>query len=327
MLLATPLAAATIGIYVNNNAGTTVSVIDPATNKVVQVIGGVEVPEAIGSSLDGSRLFITSGSDDVLAVVDRKTGKHIKKVPLSGNPNDLAVTKDGKRVLVCIHSAPPGLDVIDTTSLEKIKTIPTKALLHDIVVTGDGKYAVGGSRSGVVVFDLKSDQIAWEIPFEHSVAPMAIESAPDGTARRLFVQLQEVVGFVIVDFAKRQEVTRMMLPDQSTAFGRAHSHGMGVAPDGKTLWVASTGSNSVFSYSLPELKLLGRVYLPSLKLPGNAVMGAGPEWITFTPDSKTVYVSNGALRSVSAIDVRTLKEVTRIPVGEVPDRIATLVTP
>src|ERR1700675_4264009 len=162
MLLATPLAAATIGIYVNNNAGTTVSVIDPATNKVVQVIGGVEVPEAIGSSLDGSRLFITSGRDDVLAFVDRKTGKHIKKVPLSGNPNDLAVTKDGKRVLVCIHSAPPGLDVIDTTSLEKIKTIPTKALLHDIVVTGDGKYAVGGSRSGVVVFDLKSDQIAWE---------------------------------------------------------------------------------------------------------------------------------------------------------------------
>jgi YVTN family beta-propeller protein len=50
-----------------------------------------------------------------------------------------------------------------------------------------------------------------------------------------------------------------------------------------------------------------------------------PEWITFTPDSKRVYVSDSAARLVSVIDTETLKEVARIPVGEVPKRMNTLV--
>ncbi len=45
----------------------------------------------------------------------------------------------------------------------------------------------------------------------------------------------------------------------------------------------------------------------------------------FTPDSKMVYVSDSAARLVSVIDAQTLKEVARIPVGEVPKRIKTLV--
>jgi sugar lactone lactonase YvrE len=58
----------------------------------------------------------------------------------------------------------------------------------------------------------------------------------------------------------------------------------------------------VFVYSLPALELLGHVTLPELKLPGRQPIGALPNWIAFTPDSKLVYVSNSALRSVSAID-------------------------
>ena len=52
-----------------------------------------------------------------------------------------------------------------------------------------------------------------------------------------------------------------------------------------------------------------------------------PNWITFTPDSKTAYISNSGDRSVSAIDMKTLKQIARIPVGEVPKRISTSVLP
>ena len=45
-----------------------------------------------------------------------------------------------------------------------------------------------------------------------------------------------------------------------------------------------------------------------------------PDWLTFTPDGKLVYVANAGSNSVSAIDVATRKEITRIPVGEVPKR-------
>jgi YVTN family beta-propeller protein len=59
-------------------------------------------------------------------------------------------------------------------------------------------------------------------------------------------------------------------------------------------------------------------------VPGKPNRGGGPAWVTFTPDSKTVYISTCGTKSITAIDVETMKEVTRIPVGEMPDRISTL---
>ena len=44
-----------------------------------------------------------------------------------------------------------------------------------------------------------------------------------------------------------------------------------------------------------------------------------------TPDSKLAYVSNAALRSVSAIDMQAMKVIATIPVGEVPKRNGTMV--
>jgi YVTN family beta-propeller protein len=341
LLLALPLFADTTRIYVPNSAGSTIDVIDPATNKVVQVIAGIVAPMAAHFSPDGSRIYITTYGEDVLDVIDRKTGEYIKKVPLSGHGDDLAVTKDGRLALVCIGNMTGSentgaLDIIDTTSLEKVKTIPIDRGLHDIVATQDSKYAVVGSSNRLggdiaTVVDLQSKQPAWEIKFPgQGVQPLAMESNPDGSGRRLFIQLHGLYGFVAVDFATHKEVARVMLPDEPREFahtGPEPSHGLEVAPDGKTLWVDSTDANALFVYSLPELKLQGQVALPVLKLPGKAPIGAFPNWLTFTPDSKTVYVSDSSIRAVSAIDVKSMKEVAFISVGEVPKRISTLVVP
>ena len=55
---------------------------------------------------------------------DRESGKVIKKIPLSSRPNNIAVTKDGKRVVVAIARDPAALDIIDTVSLTRTKSIP-----------------------------------------------------------------------------------------------------------------------------------------------------------------------------------------------------------
>ena len=332
ILLAMPLAASTARIYVLNGAGDTVDVIDPVTNKVVQVIEDMEGNHGVAFSPDGSRVYITQEFENLINVLDRKTGKTIKKVPLSGRPNLLVVTKDGRRILVNIAENPPvsAVEIIDTTSLESVKTIPMKGWMHDIYMSPDGKYAVAGSPGGkfLTVIGLQTEEPAWELKFDRGVQTMAIESGPDGSTSRIFVQLRGFYGFAVVDFKKREEVARIKLPDEPSGFRAAGAtHGSAVAPDGKTFWINSASANSIFVYSLPELKLLGRVALPELKLPGRAPIGASPTWLTFTPDSKTVYVSNEGLKAVSAIDVKTLKEVARIPVGEWPARISTLVLP
>jgi len=338
LLAAMPLAAATARIYVTNRAGTTIDVIDPTTNKVVQTIRGIESPEVVRFSPDGARLYIATRSEDVLYVMDRKTGKHIKKIPLSGWANDAGVTPDGKLIVICIRNTGKeaedagALDIIDAKSLEKIKSIPVKRGLHDLALTGDGKYVAAGSPGGqsVIVFDLQKMQIAWEVQYDQGILPLTIESGPDGSGRRIFAQLSKTNGFSVVDFATHKEVTRIKFPDEPTGFTvgcEGISHGIGIAPDNKSLWANSRPANAVFAYSLPDLKLLGHVSLPETPVPGKAPRGGGPAWITFTPDSKTVYVSTCGTKTVSAIDAEAMKEITRIPVGELPDRISTLLLP
>jgi YVTN family beta-propeller protein len=356
LALGAPLSGAqlptgTPRLYITNNAGTTIQVVDPRTNKTIdsELIRDIEVPEDIAFSPDGKRAYITSGSQDVLIVLDRATGKKIKQVPLSGVANQVVATQDGKQILVCIRiipslngpvgrSAPGALDIIDAASLEKIKSIPTKREgLHDIVLTKDGKYAVAGAPEGnaITVYDLKTDQLVWEKDFDMGIMPLALDSAPDGSAKRIFIQLRKLNGFAVVDFATHQEVARVELPKEFTTYKvayplygiRSPSHGMAVSPDGKTLWVNSHTANSVFAYSTSSLELIGRVALPELKVPGQEPIGAIPEWVTMSPDGKTVYVSMSTLKMVYAIDTKTRKEVARIPTGEVPKRMATFVEP
>src|SRR6185436_1793578 len=85
-------------IVQTNSAGDNVHLIDPATNKVVGVIEGIEVNHGAGAAPDGSRIYISDEAESTLDAIDAKTLKIIKKVKLSGHPNNMAVSKDGKRV-------------------------------------------------------------------------------------------------------------------------------------------------------------------------------------------------------------------------------------
>jgi YVTN family beta-propeller protein len=324
LLITLPLTARTVRIYVTDHAGDTVYVIDPETDKVVQMIEDMEAVHGIDFSPDGKRVYLSMEAESMLDVVDQKSGKITKKVPLSGRPNVIAVSKDGGRLFVAIREPEPGgVDVIDTTSLERVKSIPTKGGIHDIYLTPDGKYVVAGSVSGklVTVIDVQTEQPVWELNFDKGVRTMAFESGPDGSTRRIFVNVSDFNGFEVVDFAERKMVAKIKVPDEPSGGkirGLSHdpAHGIGVAPDGKTLWANSKYADAVFVYSLPDLKLLGHVATGSL-----------PEWLTFTPDSKKVYISTRGTYAVSVIDAKTLKMVASIPCGETPERNATLVLP
>src|SRR5258708_34224506 len=150
-------------IYVTNSAGDSIDVVDPATNEVVQVIRGIELPHGIAFSPDGARIYISNESESVLDVVDRKSGLILRKVPLSARPNNLAITQDGPRVLVGIRTNPGVVDVIDTASFRRVTSIPVDGMVHTVYGPPDGKYAVSGSieNKAATVIDLSTEQAAW----------------------------------------------------------------------------------------------------------------------------------------------------------------------
>jgi YVTN family beta-propeller protein len=313
-----------VRIIQTNSAGDNVHVIDPATNKVVGVIEGIEVSHGAAISPDGSHIYVSDEAASTLDVVDGKTLKVTNRIPLSGHPNNIAIGRDGRRVYVGIIQEPGGVDVIDTASLKKVKNIPTKGTIHNAYVTPDGKYVVAGSIQGksVNVIDAHTEEPTWTLDMDLGVRPMTFSTNPDGSTKWIFVQVSGFNGFAVVDFATRKEINRIKNPDlppgkKTVPAGSDPSHGMAVTADGKTLVVCSRLNNHLYAYSLPDLKPIGGVELG----------GKGAAWVTLTPDGKTAYVANPVTNDVSVVDIKSLKEVALIPVGFVPKRNTTGVLP
>jgi YVTN family beta-propeller protein len=322
VLCATSLVAQNkVRIIQTNSAGDRVHLIDPTTNKIAGEITGIEAGHGAGASPDGTQIYVSDEAESTLDIVDAKTLKVLTKVPLSGHPNNMAVGKDGRFVYVGIIQEPGGVDVIDTKTRTRVKNVPTKGTIHNAYVTPDGKYVVAGSIAGktINIIDAKTNEPAWTIDMDLGVRPMTFNTNPDGSTKWIFAQLSAFNGFAVVDFTTRKEIRRIQNPDlppgkETVPQGSDPSHGMAVTADGKTLVVCSRLNNYLYSYSLPELKLLGSAELT----------GKGAGWVTLTPDGKTAYVANPVTNDVSVVDVATMKETTKVKVGFVPKRNATV---
>ncbi|MES2474040.1 MAG: hypothetical protein V4601_14500 [Pseudomonadota bacterium] len=321
VLLAGHLTAATsVRIIQTNAAGDNAHVIDPVTNKVVGTIEGVEIVHGITS--DGTRIYLSNEALHTLDVVDAKSLKVTKRIALSGRPNNVTITKDGRKVYVGIREEPGALDVIDTVSLTRIKTIPVSGSIHNVYVTPDGKFAVAGSISAstISIVDITSDTMVRNIKLSAGIRPMIFDTNADGSTKNIYVQLSGYHGFAVVDFASGRETRRIehpAIPNEhahTDGLQGAPAHGLGIPADGKTLWSTSKVYSHAYVYSLPDLKPMGSVFV-----------GQHPEWITYTPDGKFAYIGAAGENMTVAIDVKTMKVVAKIPVGQVPKRIGTAI--
>lgn len=302
-----------------NSAGDNVHVIDPANNQVVGTIEGIEVPHGVTIAPDGGRIYVTDESLSTLDVVDAKSLKVTKRIKLTGRPNNVAVSNDGKWVYAAIAQPPGAVDVIDTATLIRSKSIPTKGSIHNVYVTPDGKYAVAGSIPGasINVIDTATNTVAWTMTMKSGIRPMAFTRNPDGSTKDLIVQLSEFHGFVVIDFAaheERRRVTQPALPGvekETQGIQGAPAHGLAVTEDGKTLWTTSKYYGYVAAYSIPDYKLIKVV-----------PVGSHPEWLTIPPGGKNLYVAAAGDDVTVVVDLKTMAVVKKIPVGAVPKRNA-----
>ncbi|MGD0965888.1 MAG: cytochrome D1 domain-containing protein [Candidatus Acidiferrales bacterium] len=304
-------------ILQTNFAGDNITIIDPATNKVIGSIPGIEVNHGVGVAPDGMRIYVSSEADSTLDIVDSTTFEVINRIALSGHPNNIAVSPDGRKVYVAIIGAKGGVDVIDTASQKNVKNIVTGTQVHNPYVTPDGKFVLAGSHidKKLSVIDAQTEELAWTLPMDLGVRPIAISTNPDGSTKWLFLQLTNFNGFAVLDFATRKEINRITLPDVTPGKkivpgGGEVSHGIALTKDQKTLLVSSRRNSALYFYSVPDFALIGSTDLS----------GKGAAWLSLSPDGKTAYVSNSMSNTVSAIDIASMKEVALIPVGYVPKR-------
>ena len=144
VFFATPAAGQTVRIVQTNAAGDNVHLIDPATNEVVDVILGIPIPHGVTSHPDGSALYFSNEVDHTLDVVPTRTLRVAHKIPLTGRPNNISITPDGRKMYVAITGRDAFVDVIDLEAGRVVKSIPTLGGVHNVYVTPDGRHLVAG---------------------------------------------------------------------------------------------------------------------------------------------------------------------------------------
>ena len=163
-----------VRIIQTNAAGDDSHVIDPATNEIVGIIEDIEIAHGITSAPDGSQLYLSNEALHSLDIVDSRTLRVKRRIPLSGRPNNISVGKDGRKVYVGIMEMPGSVDIIDTRAMANVKTLPVDGAIHNVYVTPDGKHAVAGSihTSTINVIDTATDELAWTLKMSAGIRPM-----------------------------------------------------------------------------------------------------------------------------------------------------------
>jgi YVTN family beta-propeller protein len=307
-------AAQNFKLYVGNNRGDDISVVDLGSLKVTGEIKAGARVHGVCLQADGKRLFVTVESDQTLRIIDTSSQQTIATVKVSGRPNQCAATPDGKYVAVPIRDG-DSVDIVDVQQHKIVKSLPIKEP-HNALNMGSNRYIYVSSMAGneIDLIDLEKMDYAAHIPAGGRPRPYVISS--DGNT--MYVAVANLHGFVIVDVPGKKVLERVEIPSEHATLRKLEyesqdtlTHGLALTPDGSELWVSSLLDDSMYIYDVKAKKVTGRVGT-----------GTGPNWIVFTPDGKYACISNTDTDDVSVIDVKSKREVTRVKVGKVPKRIA-----
>jgi YVTN family beta-propeller protein len=306
----------TIKLYVTNSLGDDITVIDLRTLKVVGDIKVGEHVHGLAAREDGRRLFTTIESEHNLKVIDTATDKVIETVPLTGMPNQCAVTPDGRFVATPIRNG-NSVDIVDMNQKRVVKVLPVK-LPHNCFNAGSNEDIFVSSMGDheIDLINLKKMEYVAKIPVGGVPRPFAVSK----DEQRMYVALTDFHGFIIVSIPGRKVIRRVELPPAppSTCPLEPHTptHGVGLSPDGKELWVTSLGDSGVYVYDIVTKGLSKEIHT-----------GKCPNWVTFSPDGKYCCVSGSDSDDCSIIDTKTRREVARIKVGRGPKRLLAVKVP
>lgn len=321
-------------IIQTNSAGTNAHLIDPETHEVLAVIEGVPHVHGVAEHPDGLYYYFSNEMHRTVDVVDTRTLAVVAHIPLSGTPNNISMAKRLRKLYVGIRGGGPYTDVIDVDTHEVVATVRMARGVHNIYVTDDERWAVASLAPGpespedpsIEVIDTSTDEIAWGMSVDgHRTRPLAIESNPDGSPKRIFAQASEHHGFYVIDWDTRTVVDFVSPPAVSltrmNADGRQDgpSHGIEVLPDNSAVWDVSRVTSSVYGYSLPDLEYIGSVWV--------GMGGGGADWATSSPDGRYLFVAVTGAGETVVVDLDRLEVVKRIPVGHAPKRVHTALLP
>ncbi len=253
--------------------------------------------KGVCASASTGRIYV--GTTETVTCLDLGTESILWEKTYEGGCDRMAISPDGKVIYVPSFEK-DHWNVVDTHDGTVIARITPKSGSHNTVYGLDGKhvYLAGLKSPLLTVVDTSTHTAARTIgPFAAPIRPFTV----NGRQTLCFVTVNGLLGFEIGDLTTGKKLHRVEVDGFKQGPVKRHgcpSHGVGLTPDEKELWVVD-GTNQ-------RVHLFDNAVMPPRQITSIAVRDE-PGWITFSLDGKYAYPSTG-----DVIDVASRKIVTTL---------------
>jgi YVTN family beta-propeller protein len=319
-------AAATSGprLYVSDETGGNIVIVDPARGEVVDRIPVGKRPRGLHLTHDGSQVLVAlSGSPiggpgvdestlppadrsaDGIGLVDLASRKLARVYPSGVDPEAFDISPDGKSVYVSNEDSGE-LSMLDLASGTVKQHVQVGTEPEGVTVRPDGRvvYVTCEGDNRVVVVDATTLAVVAQIPT--AARPRAIAFTPDGATA--FVSNENGGAITVVDATKHAPVATIDVPKPHGAPTPARPMGLALSPDGRELFVSLGRAKAI-----AVLEVAGRTISREI-----ADVGDRPWGIAISADGRKLYTANGPSADVSIVDVASGNVEKRIQTGGSP---------
>ncbi|MCC8973260.1 YncE family protein [Bradyrhizobium brasilense] len=304
-------------VYAAEQFSNTVSVTDPADNKLLGVIRlgdpqpgnfsplykGQVLVHGMGYSPDHHMLAVVSIGSNSVSFIDTATNavKHVTYIGRS--PHEAFFTPDGKEVWVTVRGE-NYISVIDAQSFKETTRIEVPAGPGMQIFSPDGKYGYicSSFNPETDVVSVADHQIVAKVKQESPFCPN-IAASPDG----------DQVWFTLKDVGRTQVFNAKPPFDliKTIDTGPITNHvNFAKTPKGTLAYVTIGGTNEVKVFRTDDFSQVATIPV------GNLPHGVWP-----SGDGTRVYVGLENADALAAIDTATNKVIANIPIGQAPQAI------
>lgn len=306
--------------YVSNEDGHTVSVFDTDRGAVIATIAVGKRPRGLKLTRDGSRLFVALsglpkcppsvpdeecaklGRDlqaDGIAVIDTAQNKVIKVLQAGSDPEQFALSPDGKRLFVSNEDSAQ-TSVVEAESGAIVARIQVGREPEGVAMSPNGQWVLVSNESdnSVSVIDTKTLKEVNHVPVGKRPRDMAFTT--DGKAAYVSGELDASLYRMNVPKGAVERVLQL----------REEARPMSVLLDARSnrLYL-STGRGG----TVAVIDVTG-----APKLVKEIPVGKRPWGIALSADGRYLYTANGPSDDMSIVDTTSLTTIKRVAVGKSP---------
>jgi len=253
--------------------------------------------KGIAASANTAKFYVSTTKR--LACFDLITEKKVWEKTYEGGCDRMAISPDG-RVLYVPSLEGPHWHVVNGMTGDVMAKIEPQSGAHNTIYGPDGSrvYLAGLKSPLLSVADTKTHTMANKVgPFSNSIRPFTI----NGSQTLCFVNVNELLGFEVGDLKTGKMLHRVEVAGFRQGPTKRHgcpSHGIGLTPDEKELWLTDAFNSSLHIFDTTKMP---PKQMMSIKLRDQ------PGWVTFSIDGRYAYPSTG-----DVIDTRTKRIVATL---------------